>query len=52
MLEHGKTEISLPQNRCGLDQLEWKKVLTAIIHIFGHSGICVTFFYENGTAIH
>ena len=53
MLEHGITENSLPQIGCGLDKLEWTKVLTDIIHIFGHSGIRVElFFYENGTAIH
>ena len=44
MLEHGITEISLTQIGCGLDKLEWKKVLTAKIHIFGHSGICVKLF--------
>ena len=44
MLEHGITEISLPQNGNGLDNLEWKKVLTDIIHIFGHSGNCVKLF--------
>ena len=41
MLEHGITENSLPQIGCGLDKLEWTKVLTDIFHIFGHSGICV-----------
>ena len=41
MLEHGITEISLPQNGCGLDKLEWTKILIDIIHIFGHSEICV-----------
>ena len=44
LVEHGITEISLPQIGCGLDNLEWKKVLTDIIHIFGHSGICVKLF--------
>ena len=44
MLQHGITEISLPQIGCGLDNLESKKVLTDIIHIFGHSGICVKLF--------
>ena len=44
MLEHGLTEISLPQIGCGLDNLEWKKVLTDMSHIFGHSGICVKLF--------
>ena len=52
MLAHGITGVSLPQIGCGLDKLNWKKVLTDIIHTFGHSGSCVTFFYENGTAIH
>ena len=52
MLEHGITENSLPQIGCGIDKLEWTKVLTDIIHIFGHSGIRVKLFYENGTAIH
>ena len=45
MLEHGITEISLPQIGCGSDKLEWKKVLTDIIYIFGHSGICVKLFF-------
>ena len=44
MLENGITEISLPQIGCGLDKLEWTKVLTDRIHIFGHSGICVKLF--------
>ena len=44
MLEHGITEISLPQIGCGLDTLEWTEVLTEIIHIFGHSGIRVKLF--------
>ena len=44
MLEHGITEISLPQIGCGLDKLEWTKFLTDMIHIFGHSGICVKLF--------
>ena len=44
MLEHGITEISLPQIGCGLNKLEWKNVLTDIIHIFGHSGNCVKLF--------
>ena len=44
MLEHGITEISVPQIGCGLDYLEWKKVLTDIIHIFGQSGISVKLF--------
>ena len=41
MLEHGITESSLPQTGCGLDKLEWTKVFTDKIHIFGNSGICV-----------
>ena len=45
MLEHGITEISLPQIGCRLDKLEWTKVLTGIIHIFGHSGIRVKLFF-------
>ena len=44
MLEHGIMEISLPQIGCGLDKLERTKVLTDIIHIFGHSGVCVKLF--------
>ena len=44
MLEHGITEISLPQIGCGLVKLEWTKVLTYIIHIFGHIEICVKLF--------
>ena len=44
MLEHGIIEISLPQIGCGSDQLEWTTVLTDIIQIFGHSGICVKLF--------
>ena len=44
MLEHGITENSLPPIGRGLDKLEWTKVLTNIIHIFGHSGICVKLF--------
>ena len=46
LLEHGITEISLPQIGCGLDELEWKKVLTDIIHIFEHRGICVKLFFR------
>ena len=45
MLEHGITEIGLPKIGFGLNKLEWKKVLTDIIHIFGHSGICVKRFF-------
>ena len=45
MLEHGITEISLPQIGCGLDKLERTKVLTNIIHIFGHIGVCVKLFF-------
>ena len=45
MLEHGITEISLPQIGFGLNKLEWKKVLTDIIHIFGHSGFFVKLFF-------
>ena len=44
MLEHGTTEISLPQIGSGLDNFEWKKVLTDKIDIFGHSGNCVKLF--------
>ena len=46
MLEHGITEISLPQIGCGLEKLKWTKILTDIIHIFGHSGICVKLFFR------
>ena len=45
MLEHGITDISLLQFGCGLDKLEWTKVLTDILHISGHSGICVKLFF-------
>ena len=44
MLEHGITEVSSLQIACRLDKLEWNKLLTDTIHIFGHSGICVKLF--------
>ena len=33
MLQHDITEISLPQNRCGLDKLKSKQLLIDIINI-------------------
>lgn len=47
MLTHGVKEISLPQIGCGLDALEWTKVLTSIIQIFDNSGICVKVFLRS-----
>ena len=45
LLEHGITEIGSPQIGCGVDKLEWTKILTDIIHFFGHTGICVKIFF-------
>ena len=44
ILQHHITDIRLPQNGCGLDQLDWKHVLLNIVNVFGNTEITLEMF--------
>ncbi|XP_048586652.1 ADP-ribose glycohydrolase OARD1 isoform X2 [Nematostella vectensis] len=43
-MEHAVTDISMPMIGCGLDQLQWSRVLNIIKDVFKTSGIFITIY--------
>ncbi|XP_037539698.1 ADP-ribose glycohydrolase OARD1-like [Nematolebias whitei] len=43
-VENGVTRISMPRIGCGLDGLEWSKVLVILEQVFKHTNISITVY--------
>ena len=46
MLNHNISEINLPQNGCGLDKLEWTRVLNKNLRFFANTHVRVNIFLQ------